>query len=224
MGALRDAGLDVLELPADEATPRCVYVGDIAVVCNGTALLCRPRSHVRRGEVPYMKSILQRDLGINVLEIADPAATIEGGDVLFTGREFFVGLSERTNEAGALALAKAFPEFPCTPIMSHTPLKRLVTMAGSDVLCVAKDSLAAPLLKRINECSLAPYRTLTLPLPPPTLLPANATLLHPAASEWPESAETVAKKLSHYKLRGVELSELSKAGGDLTSCCILIRR
>jgi hypothetical protein len=33
-----------------------------------------------------------------------------------TGREFFVGLSEWTNEAGARAVAAAFPDFPCTPV------------------------------------------------------------------------------------------------------------
>lgn len=32
------------------------------------------------------------------------------------GREFFVGISEFTNEAGARAVAAAFPEFPCTPV------------------------------------------------------------------------------------------------------------
>lgn len=35
---------------------------------------------------------------------------------LFTGQEFFVGISEWTNEAGARAVAAAFPEYPCTPI------------------------------------------------------------------------------------------------------------
>lgn len=32
------------------------------------------------------------------------------------GREFFVGLSHFTNEAGARAVAAAFPEYPCVPI------------------------------------------------------------------------------------------------------------
>ena len=35
---------------------------------------------------------------------------------LLTGQEFFVGISEWTNEAGARAVAAAFPEYPCTPI------------------------------------------------------------------------------------------------------------
>lgn len=35
---------------------------------------------------------------------------------MITGREFFVGLSQFTNEAGARAVAAAFPEYPCVPI------------------------------------------------------------------------------------------------------------
>lgn len=50
------------------------------------------------------------------MDIADPKAKLEGGDVLFTGKEFFVGISDFTNEAGARAVAHAFPEFPCVPI------------------------------------------------------------------------------------------------------------
>lgn len=50
------------------------------------------------------------------MDIADPKAKLEGGDVLFTGKEFFVGISDFTNEAGARAVASAFPEFPCVPI------------------------------------------------------------------------------------------------------------
>jgi hypothetical protein len=37
-------------------------------------------------------------------------------EIVLPGREFFVGLSEWTNEAGARAVAAAFPEFPCTPV------------------------------------------------------------------------------------------------------------
>lgn len=35
-------------------------------------------------------------------------ATLEGSDVLFTGKEFFVGLSAHTNQRGAEVLADTF--------------------------------------------------------------------------------------------------------------------
>ena len=34
---------------------------------------------------------------------------LDGGDVLFTGREILVGLSSRTNQAGVEAVQAAFP-------------------------------------------------------------------------------------------------------------------
>lgn len=53
------------------------------------------------------------ELKLTVLEMdaegADSGgATLEGSDVLFTGREFFVGLSSHTNRGGAKVLADTF--------------------------------------------------------------------------------------------------------------------
>jgi N-dimethylarginine dimethylaminohydrolase len=39
----------------------------------------------------------------------DPSVKLDGGDVLFTGREILVGLSSRTNQAGVEAVEAAFP-------------------------------------------------------------------------------------------------------------------
>lgn len=84
------------------------------------------------------------------MEIADPNATLDGGDVLFTGKEFFVGLSQRTNEAGARAVAAAFPEFPVTPIRIPNKLLHLkdcISMAGVDILCVSSTAESQEILR-----------------------------------------------------------------------------
>ena len=95
------------------------------MVVNGIALMCRPSasrdgkisSKVRQIEVDTMRSVLKKELN---QAIVDPrwssAALLSGSDVLFTGREFFVGLSDHTNMEGALAVASTWPEYPCTPI------------------------------------------------------------------------------------------------------------
>jgi dimethylargininase len=44
-------GLEVIELPADESLPDCVFVEDAAVVCGDTALITRPGAESRRKEV-----------------------------------------------------------------------------------------------------------------------------------------------------------------------------
>ncbi len=46
-----------------------------------------------------MKLALQ-GLGLVLVDMKEPGR-MDGGDVLFTGREFFVGISQRTNEVAA---------------------------------------------------------------------------------------------------------------------------
>lgn len=48
---LRELGVDVVEMPPDEGSPLCVFVEDIAVVCNGIALIARPNEPSRLKEV-----------------------------------------------------------------------------------------------------------------------------------------------------------------------------
>ncbi|XP_050818153.1 N(G),N(G)-dimethylarginine dimethylaminohydrolase 1 isoform X2 [Gopherus flavomarginatus] len=51
VGVLKNKlGLQVLELPADESLPDCVFVEDVAVVCEETALITRPGAPSRRKE------------------------------------------------------------------------------------------------------------------------------------------------------------------------------
>lgn len=59
-----------------------------------------------------MKAMMEK-LGLKIVEMRDPGR-MDGGDVLFTGKEFFVGVSQRTNEVGrrgmvVIMLAKATP-------------------------------------------------------------------------------------------------------------------
>lgn len=68
---------------------------------------------------------------------------------LLTGKEFFVGLSKRTNDAGARAVADAFPEYPVTPVRvpGKHHLKSLLSIAGPDIICVSASDEAQSVLK-----------------------------------------------------------------------------
>jgi hypothetical protein len=74
------------------------------------------KSLLRKSEVDTMRAILKKELHQVILEPRSPKAFLCGSDVLFTGREFFVGLSTHTNTEGAVAVASTWPEYPCTPI------------------------------------------------------------------------------------------------------------
>lgn len=62
-----------------------------------------------------------------------------------------MGISQRTNEAGALAVANAFPDFPVTPIKTNEKgvlhLKEVMTMGGSDIIIVGQDKISQEIAK-----------------------------------------------------------------------------
>ena len=55
-----------------------------------------PGHESRRGEVVKLRNEMVK-VGLHVKDMVDPGR-MDGGDVLFTGREFFVGISSRTNQ------------------------------------------------------------------------------------------------------------------------------
>jgi len=101
--ALREAGVEVIELPALEAFPDSVFVEDSALCLPQGAILLRPGAPSRAGEVAEMAPAL-REVFDTVLELAGPGFC-DGGDVLVTAREILVGRSARSDAAGIAELA-----------------------------------------------------------------------------------------------------------------------
>ncbi|XP_033325035.1 N(G),N(G)-dimethylarginine dimethylaminohydrolase 1 isoform X1 [Megalopta genalis] len=242
---LRQLNIDVVEMPPDENSPLCAFVEDIAVVCNGIALIARPNESSRIKEIETIRAVLKKELKIPLIEIADKNARLDGGDVLFTGREFFVGLSHYTNEAGARAVAAAFPEYPCVPIkvgdggeevivesLTSAPLqvaeskrlKALVTMAGPNIICVGAGKESQEVLKRIEREATYNYQTFTVPEDvAANVLYVNGTLIHRSEDEIPQSSRVFAEKID-FPTRSLHMSELAKVSSGLSSCCLLIRK
>ena len=99
IGELKKLVSQVIQIPPQEEFPDMVFVEDPAVVHDGRALLTNMHPPSRHRECLLVKPVLE-ELGLQVVEIEDPDVKIDGGDVLFTGREFLVGLSGRTNAVG----------------------------------------------------------------------------------------------------------------------------
>ena len=87
----------VTHVQGNNSYPDQVFVEDSACVYDGKALLTYMKMPSRYGERFPTKEALE-SLGLVVHEMKNPAATLDGGDVIFTGREFLVGLSSRTNK------------------------------------------------------------------------------------------------------------------------------
>src|SRR5687768_8061752 len=100
--ALVEAGCTVRRLHATDDMPDSVFVEDIAVVLDELTIITRPGAASRRTETPAVVEALERLQGMRYrpqFAIEEPG-TVDGGDVLVAGTQVFVGLSERTNQAG----------------------------------------------------------------------------------------------------------------------------
>lgn len=223
-------GLEVIELPADEKLPDCVFVEDAAVVCGDTALVTRPGAECRRGEAEAMKEALKM-LNLNIVEMTDENATLDGGDVLFTGREFFVGLSKRTNQRGAEILADAFKDYAVStvPVQEGLHLKSFCSMAGPGLIVIGSSENAQKALKIMQQMSDHRYDKLTVPDDAAAncvymnLPNKGHVLIHCTADEFPESVK-VFDKLKDYMLIPVPNVEKTKVDGALTCCSVLINK
>jgi len=122
--ALERCGLTLIRLAADPRYPDSTFVEDTAVLANQRAVLTRPGASSRTGEVANIRDALA-DFYPSTLSINSPA-TLDGGDVCEAGNHFFIGISERTNEAGAHQLAEFVAPLGYTA--SFVDIRRLKTI------------------------------------------------------------------------------------------------
>jgi dimethylargininase len=119
VATLESIGVTVTLLPALEDFPDSIFVEDPALVFQEAAILLRPGAATRFGEVaeiaPTLKSMFE-----TVHELPAPGFA-DGGDILVTPEKVMIGLSARTDETGAAALAKILGRFGRKSELVRTP-------------------------------------------------------------------------------------------------------
>ena len=110
--ALKDCGLEVITLEADETYSDSTFVEDTALLTPHCAIITNPGAPSRKGEILDMKKVLIGLYG-KVEEIKDPG-TLEAGDVMMVGNHFYIGLSQRTNFLGANQLIAVLNKYGMT--------------------------------------------------------------------------------------------------------------
>jgi dimethylargininase len=106
--ALTAAGLSLTKLPPNERFPDSTFVEDTAVVTERGAMITCLGATSREGETESIRQELGSAFS-NLRSITSPG-TLDGGDVCEAGNHFFIGISKRTNEAGASQLADFLAE------------------------------------------------------------------------------------------------------------------
>jgi dimethylargininase len=102
--ALEECGLQLTRLPIDLVYPDSTFVEDTAILTERGAILTCPGALSRAGEVISIKEILSKFY--STLPTITAPGTLDGGDICEAGDHFFIGLSHRTNEAGARQLSE----------------------------------------------------------------------------------------------------------------------
>jgi len=212
--ALRDCGLDVTVIPADERFPDGHFVEDPFVIFRDLAFHCRSGEPSRRAEGESLKPHLSR---LRIVE-PPPDACIDGGDVLFCADRVLVGLSERSNRAGFDALRDALlsvqNDIRVDPVQFSgvLHLKSGLTEVAPNVL------IHDPALKTEYELAWADV----VELPPEEgfaadVMPVNDTLF--IAANCPRAYEAAARHCK--RVVTLDLSEFVKMDGGLT--CLSLR-
>ena len=143
VAALITTGVDVHLLPADPELPDACFTWDAVLAFarpsgGETALLvaCRPGEPARRNEVAPVFACARKVIGHRVDAMAiEPPGTLDGGDVITYGNRVAIGVSARTNEAGARQLAGAVQQlgyraFLC-PVSGRLHLASAITPIGA---------------------------------------------------------------------------------------------
>lgn len=98
--ALQQCDVDITLLPADEHFPDSVFVEDTALCTPHCVIITRPGAESRRQETEIIEEAVTRFYPDKVERITAPG-TVEAGDIMMVGSHYYIGLSARTNQAGA---------------------------------------------------------------------------------------------------------------------------
>jgi dimethylargininase len=140
VAALEECGLSVEVLAPLEDYPDSIFVEDPALVFTSGAIVLRPGAQTRLGEGDEIEPALRRRFE-RVVRMQ--AGFADGGDMLLTPNGMLIGLSNRTNEAGAAELAGLLQQLGISARTVRTPpgtlhLKSDCSLIAEDViLCTA---------------------------------------------------------------------------------------
>lgn len=210
---LRALDLDVIVLDPLPDYPDAYFVEDTAVVTPDMAIITNPGAATRRGEEVTIEPVLARYR--TTVRISAPG-TLDGGDVLMVGRHFFVGISERTNEAGAEQLGNILEEFGNTwtavPVGAGLHLKSSVTSVGDNTLLLTREFAGRHEFEGYDQIVLDPSEEYAAN----TLLVNGCLIMPKGFPHTKKSLESLGREIVE-----LDVSEVRKMDGGLT--CLSLR-
>lgn len=126
-------------LPAQADFPDAHFVEDTAVVVPECAILTHPGAPSRVGEVDSIEPVLAK---VRTVHRMSRGGRLDGGDVMQVGKRFFIGLTNRTDEAGISEFAQWVERYGYTvtavPVSAGLHLKSIVNYVGRNTLTLTE--------------------------------------------------------------------------------------
>ncbi|HEX4924301.1 MAG TPA: arginine deiminase family protein [Bdellovibrionales bacterium] len=212
--ALERNGVRVTMLPRLEGAPDSVFIEDTAVFLKECAILARPGAASREAETASVRPRLAAARA-TVYEIEAPGR-LDGGDVLMTDSNVYVGISSRTNAEGFEQFARIAVRYGYRPLAIEVRgclhLKTGLTYLGDGTYLNQPawvDPSAVGARRVIEVADGEPFGANTLRL--------AGRLLYPA--EHPRTAARL--RAAGYEVVTTPLRELAKAEAGVTCLSLL---
>jgi len=215
-----------------------VFVEDTAVVLRQSKYTVATSIAVesRKGEAADVLDTFRSKCNHEVINGLESGEFLDGGDVLFTGKLFLIGVSKRTNMPGALKFAKIItalrPEIPVefitVPFGLH--LKSICSMFGNKAI-IASSQCSQPFLaqlelkSKISDIILVPNPEAANCVWIQLTNQSKAEDHIIVRKEFPHSLKILhenAKRLGIDNIHDCEATEVSKADGALTCCSVIM--
>ncbi|MEI7485415.1 MAG: arginine deiminase family protein [Ignavibacteriota bacterium] len=153
VGALKECGLNVTVLEALNDFPDSTFIEDVALCTSKFALVTNPGAPERNGEKSFIREPLQKFFSI-IEEIKSPG-TLDAGDVMMAGNDFYIGISERTNNEGAEQLNNILQKYGMTgtkvPLSTMLHLKTGLSYLEKNNLLVSGEFINNPAFKNFSR-------------------------------------------------------------------------
>ncbi len=211
---LKECGLEVIVLEEDEKYPDSTFVEDTALLTSECAIITNPGALSRRGEIIEIKKVL-KEYYSNIEEVQEPG-TVEAGDIMMVGSDFYIGLSERTNEKGAEQVIKYLEKYGMKGFTVNMEdvlhLKTGVSYLERNNLVACGEFLSKEEFQGFNILEIDKDESYAA-----NCIWVNDTVLIPKG--FPKAKETIKSK--GYAVKEVDVSEFRKLDGGLS--CLSLR-
>lgn len=212
--ALQSCGCTVCRLPADASMPDSVFIEDTAVVVPELAVIARPGAPSRRAETVAVAAALET---VRPLAAIEEPGTLDGGDVLVSGRTVFVGQSNRTNSEAVsqLRVLLAPYGYQVRPVQPHgcLHLKSAVTTVSAAAVLINPAWVSPREFSEVDVIEVAPEEPGAA-----NVVSIDGRVI--ASAAYPRTIERLARR--GVDVLVVDASELAKAEGALTCCSLLV--